>query len=311
MSDGGEYGTPGFCEAGPLPADRVDEFFREGFLVFPSPQIPAAEIEWCRSVVMSLFERAAGQAEGRLCNISAREGADEGISPQLFRPSLYAHELSRWSYRKVGLAIAKQLLGPEAVLSADNTVYKPGRVGGATPWHQDEAHNDPESYQEQMTIWIALYETTVDNGALAFIPRSHLKGILPHRPNGGSSDANSIECCGGFDPREARMCPIPAGGMTIHHGRTVHGASRNLSDSPRLGYILNYKNPPVARPELGSFPWNDSVGKSIQLQRKAWLRRGGILVEALRFFRADPDNQRHFLNQITRRFRGAPHREGR
>jgi hypothetical protein len=304
MGDGGDNGTPGIRESGPLTAGQVAEFFREGFLVVPTPQIPSAEIEWCRNILMSLLHREAGRAEGRLFDISAKEGADAGSSPQLFRPSLYAHELSRWPYRQVGLAIARQLLGPDAALAADNTVFKPSRVGGATPWHQDEAHNDPRSYQDQVTIWIALYDTRVENGALAFIPRSHRKGILPHRPNGGTSDANSIECCGGFDAGEARVCPIPAGGMTIHHGRTLHAASSNRSDSPRLGYILNYKNPPAPRPELGSFPWNDAVGKSIRLQRRAWLRRGGILVEALRFFRADHDNQRHFLAQIARRFRG-------
>jgi hypothetical protein len=83
----------------------------------------------------------------------------------------------------------------------------------------------------------------------------------------------------------------------------VHGASGNTSDGPRLGYILNYKNPPRARPELGSFPWNERVGRSIQLRRKSWLLRGGIFVELLRFCRADPDNRRHFISQVRRRFK--------
>jgi hypothetical protein len=286
----------------PLTGEQVAEFSREGFLVLDAPQISQAEIHWCRDILMSLIARNVGRKEGRLFDISARAGGDEGVTPQLFRPSLYAMELSAWSYRIKGLAIAKQLLGPEATLSADNAVLKPGRIGGVTPWHQDEAYNNPQFYQEQITIWIALFDTTPANGALAFIPRSHKLGILRHRLNGGSGEANSIECCGEFDRTAAKQCPIRAGGITVHHGCTIHGASRNLSDGPRLGYVLNYKNPPQARPELGIFPWNERVARQIHYSRKRWLLRGGIFTEMLRFLRSDRDNLRHFIGRVVRRF---------
>lgn len=290
-------------ERGPLTAYQLQQFARDGFLVLDTPQIGRTEVESCRDLLMSLFERQAGRREGRSFDISARTGGADGPTPQLFRPSLYAKELSVWPYRKIGLAIARQLLGSEATLAADNAVFKPARIGGRTPWHQDEAHNDPHSYQEQVTIWIAMFDTTVANGAMAFIPGSHLHGILPHRPNGGAADANAIECCGDFDPTQARICPLPAGGLTIHHGLTVHGAAENRSAGPRLGYILNYKNPPRPRPELGPFPWKGQVGKSIWRRRKSWLMHGGFFVELLRFCRSDSDNRRHFIAQVLRRFK--------
>jgi hypothetical protein len=286
-----------------LTGDQVAEFSREGFLALDSPQISQAEIHWCRDILMSLIARNIGREEGRLIDISAREDGNEGITPQLCRPSLYATELSKWSYRNMGLAIAKQLLGPQATLSADNAVFKPSRIGGVTPWHQDEAYNNPQFYQEQITIWIALFDTTPTNGAMAFIPRSHKLGILRHRLNGGARDANSIECCGEFDRTAAKVCPIRAGGITIHHGRTIHGASRNLSDGPRLGYVFNYKNPPQARPELGTFSWNGRAARHLNHTRKLWLLRGGIFMEMLRFFRSDRDNRRHLIRQVVKRLR--------
>lgn len=287
----------------PLTAEQVAQYWREGFLALDAPQIPELEVAWCRNVLMRLFDRQAGLGEGRRCDLSAGTGADDGTTPQLFRPSLYAAQLRDWPFRRTGLAIARQLLGPQAALAADNAVYKPALTGGITPWHQDEAHNDPSSYQQQVTVWMAMYDTTAESGAMAFVPGSYRKGVLPHRPNRGSPQANAIECYDGFDAKTARVCPLRAGGMTIHHGLTVHGASRNTSAGPRLGYILNYKNPPVARPELGAFPWNDQVGKVIQRRRKAWLRRGGIFVEMLRFCGADADNRRHFVNQVLQRLR--------
>jgi hypothetical protein len=284
----------------PLTEEQVAQFSREGFLKLDAPQISDAEIRWCRETLWALLARDVGRKEGRSFDISAREGANDGVTRQLFRPSLYAAKLSEWSYRHIGLAIAKQLLGSEATLSSDNALLKPARIGGVTPWHQDEAYNNPLSYQQQITIWIALFDTTPANGAMAFVPGSHKLGILPHRLNGGAREANSIECCGEFD-HNATVCPIRAGGITIHHGCTIHGASRNSSDGPRLGYVLNYKNPARPRPELGTFPWNDRVAWRIHHSRHMWLLRGGIFTEALRFFRSDSDNRRHLVGQLVKR----------
>jgi hypothetical protein len=200
------------------------------------------------------------------------------------------------------LAVAKQLLGSDASFALDNSILKPSRNGGPTPWHQDEAYNDPGHYQEQVSVWIAITDSTVENGAMAYLPGSHLLGILPHRLHGGSEEANSIECYEGFDPTAAEICPVPAGAMIIHHGRTVHGASGNTSDSSRLAYILSYKTPPRPRLELGEFSWNKKVGRSSRMQRRRWLLRGGIFPELLRFVRSGREAHRHLFDQMRRFF---------
>jgi len=293
--------TPLATPHAPLSLDRVAEFNQNGFLVFDEPQISAAEIEWCRGIILRLFERGAGLHDGRYIDLSEKTGGGGGITPSLFRPSFYAPELSKWPFREVCLAIAKQLLGPDAELAADNTVFKPRHVGGPTPFHQDEAFNNTMRYHRQVTIWIAMFDTTPDNGAMSFIPGSHHLGVLQHRLFGGASAANSYECFSGFDPSAARICPIPAGGMTIHHGCTIHGAGGNSSDSNRLGYIFNYKTPPVPRPELGEFHWNGTAALATRNGRRPWLLRGGMIPELLRFLRSDRDNKRYFLDRLRER----------
>jgi hypothetical protein len=296
--------------ANPLTLAQVAELERQGFLVIDTPQINKSEIEWCRGILMRLIQRGTGRKDGRSFDIAAREGGDGRVSLGLFRPSLYSSELSGWSFRNIGLQIARQLLGPDTTLAADNTVFKPKRVGGPTPLHQDEAYNDPLHYERQVTIWIAMSDTTVENGAMAFIPGSHLLGILPHRLHGGREEANAIECCSGFDPATQMVCPIPAGGMTIHLGRTVHGASFNTSDSDRLGYILNYKTPPLPRPELGEFAWNAKVARAIHGRRRRWLLGGGIFREVLRFIFADRDNKRFFFKRLRKRLAAKQRADG-
>ena len=287
----------------PLDSAQLEKYSKQGFLVIEKPLIVGPELDRCRKTLLRLIEEGAGRNEGRNFDLSARSGGDDGPSPQMCRPSLYAKELSELSYRSTALAIAKQLLGPDASLALDNAILKPSRIGGPTPWHQDEAYNDPRFYQDQVSLWVAMTDSTVENGAMAYIPGSHLLGILPHRLHGGSAEANSIECYEGFDPAAAVVCPIPAGALIIHHGRTLHGASGNRSNSPRLAYILSYKTPPKARMELGPFSWNERVGKSSRVWRRKWLLRGGIFPELLRFMRSDRDAHRHFLRQVRNFFR--------
>jgi hypothetical protein len=285
-----------------LTAEQIAKFFGQGFLVIEAPQIVGQELERCHEILMRLIEQGVGRKEGRNFDLAARSGGEGFPSPQMVGPSLYVAELAGLSCRSTVLAIARQLLGPDASFALDNTILKPSRIGGPTPWHQDEAYNDPRHYQEQVSFWIAITDSTIENGAMAYIPGSHLLGILPHRLHGGSAEANSIECCEGFDPTAAEIHPIPAGAMIIHHGRTLHGASRNKTDRPRLAYILTYKTPPKPRIELGEFPWNKQVGKSSRMQRRRWLLRGGIFPELLRYLRSDRD-VRHFFDRIQRFFR--------
>lgn len=61
--------------------------------------------------------------------------------PSVPQPSLYATELRNLSYRKIALAVARQLMGPTADFAGDHTIFKPIHKGGQTHEHQDEAEH--------------------------------------------------------------------------------------------------------------------------------------------------------------------------
>jgi Phytanoyl-CoA dioxygenase (PhyH) len=285
----------------PLTSAQVDEFYSQGFLVIETPQIPAPELQWCSEILMRMILGGERRSEGRNIDLTATDGAGDMTSPSVLQPSLYARDLRQLSYRKIALATAKQLLGADAEFAGDHAIFKPSHRGHPTPWHQDEAFREPGFDYNELSIWIAISESTLDNGAMAYIPRSHLLGLLPHRLHGGAKEANTIECYEGFDPQTAEVRPIPAGAMIIHHGRTVHGAFGNKTASSRLAYILQYSTPVKMSRQMRESPWLDHLRSANQQQRKSYLMRGGIFPEMLRILRSDRHSHRHFLSFFWRR----------
>jgi hypothetical protein len=291
----------------PLTADQVAEFFRQGFLVIETPVISKSELEWCSKILMGMLDSGQGRSEGRNLDLIAKDGGEETTLPSVLQPSLYATELRNLSYRKTALAVARQLLGPQAAFSGDHTIFKPVHKGGPTPWHQDEAFREPGFEYDEISIWIAMTDSTIENGAMAYIPGSHLLGVLPHRLNGGAKEANTIECYAGFDPKTAAVRPIPAGAMIIHHGRTIHGSSGNKTNTPRLAYILQYSTPVRISKEIREAPWLDHLRSANQRRRKSFLLRGGIFPELLRVLRSDRHSVAFFwrrrVNQLRNLFK--------
>jgi len=241
------------------------------------------------------------RSEGRNIDLAATDGAGDKTSPSVLQPSMYARELRKLSYRKAALETAKQLLGANAEFAGDHAIFKPSHRGHPTPWHQDEAFREPGFDYNELSIWIAITESTLDNGAMAYIPGSHLLGVLPHRLHGNGKEANTIECYEGFDPQTAAVRPIPAGAMIIHHGRTVHGAFGNKTASSRLAYILQYSTPVKMSKHIRASPWLEHLRSANLQQRKQYLMRGGIFPELLRILRSDRHSHRHFLSFFWRR----------
>ncbi len=120
---------------------------------------------------------------------------------------------------------------------------------------------------EEISIWIPLQEATIENGCMWFVPGSHRQDILPHHPIGHDPRVIGLE----VDEPEKFMaqgvaCPLPPGGATIHHCRTIHYTGPNLSDGPRRAYILGYGLPPARRDIPRDFYW-------LRQQQTAWQER--------------------------------------
>ena len=234
-----------------------------------------------------LFQTQAGRSEGGYFDLMTDDvDGGERVLPNIINPNNYAPELRHMHLHARALEVAKQLLGPTATPSFQHAILKPALQGGETPWHQDEAYrSDPNFFYRQLSIWIPLQDVTVENGCMVYLPLSHRGAVLPHRSVGNDPKKEAIECVGDFDKSAGVACPLPAGGATIHAGRTLHYASSNRTDTARYAYILVYETPPEPLLQKRDFYWLREKQSAGLARKRRWRRRGGIVVEAARKMR--------------------------
>jgi ectoine hydroxylase-related dioxygenase (phytanoyl-CoA dioxygenase family) len=262
---------------------RLIERFREdGFLAFDTG-LPAHDIMAIREVLTGLHNDNVGFEEGALFDaLGVDDGSAPARFPQILHPRSFAPELIGNSFYQVARSIAEQILGSKVRFKADISLMKPARIGDATPWHQDEAFQDPAFDYHEVSFWLALQPVDETNSCMAYVPGSHKGPVLPHGFPSGDARIHALECTGAFDPRHAVSCPLAAGGCVIHNGRTLHGAGPNVSDGVRMAYVLIFDRVPTPASEVRHFPWREHHRPARAKRELEWRRNGGLLVHLWR-----------------------------
>lgn len=239
-----------------LTDDQIAFYHEHGYLSIPAITTPE-EVERLCDVYDRLFASRAGREKGDQFDLAGTdEEGKEASLPQILGPSQYAPELLDTQLRINADAMVKQLLGPEAGVGGDHAIFKPPFHGAETPWHQDEAYWDPKWLYNSMSIWVPFQPATLENGCLWFVPGSHRLEVLPHHSINHDPRIHGLEV-EGADVSGAVACPLPAGGATFHHNRTLHYAGPNHSDIPRRAYIMGAGAPGKPYPGERRFPWNE------------------------------------------------------
>ncbi|MBW7997114.1 MAG: phytanoyl-CoA dioxygenase family protein [Candidatus Glassbacteria bacterium] len=159
---------------------------------------------------------------------------DEGFHDAVFNPGITVP--------------ASQLMDtPRVRFWHDQMFYKPANHGGVVAWHQDYSYWTCTEPMGHLTVFIALDETTLENGCLHLVPGSHRWPLLPMTRLFGGDDcmerikeALSPEQLDQFKPEPL---PLEAGEASFHHPLTVHGSYSNRTDKPRRALVLNYMLP--------------------------------------------------------------------
>jgi len=276
-----------------LTPEELRQFEQDGYLAVPA-FCDAREVAWLRTMLARLFREHVGREQGNQFDmLGLDEKAAGARQPQIIKPSLFAPELLQTAYGIRASMIARQLLGPDARFSFDHSILKPAGSAAATPWHQDEAHHPSRLLRyPQISFWLALQDTSVENGCMRYVPGSQRGPLLSHRRVNDDPRIHAIECgTEQFDESMAIATPVAAGSCIMHGCRTLHAALPNVSAQDRIAYVMAFTGPPL--PAERSSRISMSPGRTANMQRRTrWLLRGGFLRAAARrlsrALRADP-----------------------
>lgn len=143
--------------------------------------------------------------------------------------------------------LAADLLGGSAFLFNEQFVVKGPRKGASFAWHQDGAYVGFD-HRPYVTIWIALDDTTVENGCVYLLPRDLRRdGHLD--PHEWLEDSNELNGYSG----DALGTPVecPAGSVVAFSSLTLHRSGENTTHAPRRAFIAQYSPEVIIDPATG------------------------------------------------------------
>ena len=145
-------------------------------------------------------------------------------------------------------ALASGFIGDHPYLFNEQFVVKGPRTGASFAWHQDSAYVgfDHEPY---LSVWIALDDTTLENGALYVLPQDLDDGaaIVPH-----DWDEQGKEKIGYTGSNPGIAAVVPAGSLVIFSSLTLHCSSPNTTEKRRRAYLAQYSPQPIINPDTGA-----------------------------------------------------------
>jgi len=215
----------GFVKGGPVLDERQMEALREGLEAIRRNENPRT------GELYEVDEDYRREPDTNVFHILGAWLIDDGFHDVLWHPAIT---------RK-----AAQLLGVERLrFWHDQVFYKPPRHPGVVTWHQDYSYWTRTVPAGHLTCWIALDDSTEENGCLRYVPGSHRWGLLPSISLTKDMDAVkeflTPEQAAAFEPVPM---VVKAGECTFHHSHTVHGSYGNRSDRPRRALVLNFMRP--------------------------------------------------------------------
>lgn len=183
--------------------------------------------------------------EDELADLRARHARLVAKHPEFYNycSHLLAFDLAFLNYARhpAILEMVGQVLGPDFALWNSSFFAKPAADGKRTPWHQDGEYW-PIRPLATCTVWIAIDDSTPENGCLRIIPGSHKDQRLRahHTYEGNDVTLNQELNADEFDEAKAFDMVLKAGQVSLHDVYLLHGSEANHSPKPRRGMTLRY-----------------------------------------------------------------------
>ncbi len=228
-----------------LQTEAVERFAADGYVATDGLLSPE-EVDLFGAAIDRAVERRTADDPRTLADKSSYEQSftqcmrlwetDPEVAPLTFHPGL--------------AQAAAELLGTERVrIWQDQALYKePG--GRITDPHQD-ATFWPIGDAPLVSAWIPLDGSTLEGGAVGYVPGSHKLGALKTVNLLKTTEAYDILSDPALEGRKPDYVEAPKGTVVWHHGMTVHAAMANRSQSTRRAFTVVF----IADGHRRAKPW--------------------------------------------------------
>ena len=215
------------------------QFYRDnGYLVVENV-LSADEIALLRADTEALVAQAASvTSNNEMYDLEDTHSREHPRVRRIKTPHRFMPSAGQIARNPKLVSILTRLIGPNVRLDTSKLNMKSAEFGAAVEWHQDWAFY-PHTNDDLLAVGVMMDTMSDNNGPLQVIPGSHKGPICDHHTDG--------YFCGAIDPEHGELdfskavsLTGPAGSMTFHHVRTVHGSALNRSDHTRRLLLYQY-----------------------------------------------------------------------
>ncbi len=222
-----------------LGSEQVERYREDGFILIEK-LLDDETVASMRSLTDDFVEHSRGiTASDAVFDLDPSHGPETPSLRRIKDPTFQHPAYDALMRSAAILDLVESLIGPAIRFDHAKLNFKPPGGGAAVEWHQDWAFY-PHTNDDLLAVGVMLDDCGDDNGPLLAVPGSHKGPLWDHHDGAGYF-------CGALDPAAtdldygaARALTGPAGSISIHHVRTVHGSRENLSDRPRRLLLYCY-----------------------------------------------------------------------
>jgi len=210
-----------------LTDSEVEGFKREGYLLYKHQVLPPAK-----------FKGLKEHFEEKLAALP-----DDVRPEQMDVPHFTDTKLFEWLFADEILDLIEPIIGPDIALFSSHFISKPAGNGKRVPWHEDASYwKQMISPIEVVTVWLAIDDSSMENGCMFVIPRTHHNGVSDYEEvENLDNSLFPIEIKRGrVDESIAVPCELNVGEASLHHSGLIHGSPQNFSNKRRTGYTMRY-----------------------------------------------------------------------
>jgi ectoine hydroxylase-related dioxygenase (phytanoyl-CoA dioxygenase family) len=218
---------------------NLAEFRTKGHVTVPAVFAPAE-----MDAAIADIERWGEEFLAHLAPGERRWYLDGGVKVRqvlrkLDNPHQHRESVRRLAHDPRLVLLVEQIIGRGVSVYFSQIFFKAPEGGGPKPAHQDNFYFGPRDPEALVTAWIALDDATAENGCLVFGDGTQLRPVLKHfAPEGEPFNLQIAAVALAGTPMSA--APVAKGGVSFHHGGTVHQSGPNHSKRWRRACALHY-----------------------------------------------------------------------